>query len=563
MLAERLLRVIESQPEAIAIRDFQMGDITYSKLWELLKSSSNAIDKIFKTEKYIGIVADQDAYAVIAYMAVMLTGRVIVPIDPRHDAKLIEQMLEPFTSKVICGLEINFRTTLNTVSPKDVVGSKSTNYYFRTENSDTYILHTSGTTGMAKPVLADQAALKHVADALAKKYHVTPRSRVLQFAYLSFDSSLIEIWGTLFGGGTIVIAGKKLREDLYGCIEGLLTSQQITSVTLPPSVASGIRDECLRNLDTLILAGDECPTELANRLYKHIPHLINAYGPTESIVCATTFEIHERQESRVPIGMPLLGMEVIISNPDSNGYGEMILVSSYLAKGYARDELRTSKKFSIKDGGRLYYRSGDIGRVRSDGQYEFLGRIDNQVKISGQRIELEGIEAQIRKITKRNDVAVVAVSNKLYGLYVSKTHLSEFDDLTASLMTSLPSYAIPKSYLPINVMPLDLNGKIDRKALKLLVLGTRPLVEIVPRESDEQHEKIISLWAKSLGISQDNIHSNSGFFSLGGDSLGALKLVKAVNDYYGTNLRLSEVIADPATPASMLETVEKHKTGKW
>lgn len=560
MLAERLLQVVKSQPDAVAIRDAHRGDISYSALWDLAKDSSNKIDELFKNEKYVGIVADQDAYAVIASMAVMFTDRIIIPIDPRHDTKLIERMLAPFTSKVICGVEKDFSATFTATSLQNiVVESYDTNYGFETKNGDAYILHTSGTTGRPKPVLADQAALRHVAEVLSERYHITADSKVLQFAYLSFDSSLIEIWSTLFGGGTLVIAGKRLREDLYGCLEELLKNRSITTATLPSSVANGVRDEYLYNFDTLILAGDECPAELANRLYKHIPHLINAYGPTESIICATTYEIHEGQTSRVPIGTPLPGMEVVIENPDQRGHGEMVLVSSYLAQGYAKDDSRTKKKFGINNTGGRYYKSGDIGSVREDGNYDFLGRVDHQIKINGQRIEIEGIEALIRNITKRNDVAVIAVSNNLYCVYRSDTKLSEFDNLATKLQDALPSYAVPKHYVPIQNMLLDMNGKIDRKALKSFISGNRYSEDSEPQGLSNEQSKMTTIWAKLLDISQDKVRSDSSFFSLGGDSLGALKLVKAINEHYLVNLKLSEVIADPATPDSILEAIERHK----
>ena len=324
-------------------------------------------------------------------------------------------------------------------------------------------------------------------------------------------------------------------------------------------MAGNISNDYLHHFETLILAGEECPAELANRLCGRIPHLINAYGPTESIICAATYEIREAQSGRVPIGMPLPGMQIMIDDPDNNGRGEMILVSSYLAKGYTNDALQTKNKFGRDSAGKRFYKSGDIGRVRDDGSYEFLGRVDNQVKINGQRIELEGIEALIRSATGRSDIAVVAVSNKLYCFYRSTKDTPNFENLATQLKQRAPTYAMPRSFIPIQKIPLDRNGKIDRKTLmsnitENLDSGSEPVQE----QSDGFN--MTTLWAEVLEIARDKIDANSNFFSLGGDSLGALKLVKAINDQYSVNLRLSEVISDPATPNSVLETIEKHRS---
>lgn len=560
MLAERLLRVATRYPTAIAIDDLIGGMVSYSEFMSRVRATAAELTKRLGNEKYIGIVADQDSRAIITCVATMLVGKVIIPIDPRHNTGLVEQMLAPFTNKIISGVEKDFSAAFTVISLADVVSNKEAYCSFNVGDTDAYILHTSGTTGKPKPVLASQSALLHVAESLVERYHITSTSRVLQFAYLSFDSSLIEIWSTLLGGGTIVVPGRKLREDLYGCVEGLLKDRRITAATLPSSVAANIRDECLQNFETLVLAGDECPTELVNKIFGHIPHLINAYGPTESIICATTYEIHEIQTSRVPIGLPLPGMEITIDKPDSNGRGEMVLVSSYLAKSYANDVQQTKRRFGLDDVGKRYYRSGDIGRIRDDGNYEFLGRIDNQVKINGQRIELEGVEALIRRAAKKSDIAVVAIANKIYCFYRSNKDLPDLEDIVIQLKGTMPSYAIPQSFVPIEEMPLDLNGKIDRMSL------VNKVVSSVGSEFDNTDKmndsaSMIPLWAESLNIAPDRIDRRTSFFSLGGDSLGALKLVKAINDNYGVNLRLSDIIADPATPDSMLEAVERHRVG--
>lgn len=557
MLADQLLKIVERQPDSVAISDSHRGNITYGELWQYLQATSVALDNHLGQKTYVGGIADQDAYAVIAYIAVMLTGRIIIPIDPRYDASLAGQMLQPFTHDVLSRERTTLLEPFATLLLEELVTKTPAHYTFNTSNADAYILHTSGTTGRPKPVLADQTALLQVASALVERYHITPDSKVLQFAYLSFDSSLIEIWSTLLGGGTLIIPGDALRDDLYGCLEKLLRENRINTATLPSSVAGNVKREHLYTFDTLILAGDECPVELANALYPHIPHLINAYGPTESIICSTTYEIHAEQRGRVPIGTPLPGMRIFIDQPDDNGYGEMLLSSTYLAKGYTNNPELTNSKFQTH-GQQRFYKSGDIGRLTDEGSYEFLGRVDNQVKISGQRVELEGIEAQIRIALKKNDVAVVSVFDKLYCVYRSGEVLAEFNDLKNLLQGSLPEYAVPSLSLPIEKMPLDPNGKIDRKALQAFIANSYTPTEVV-REKESPQFDMIQLWARVLKVPEASIETGVSFFAAGGDSLGALRLVKTINDHYSTSVKLSEIIANPTTLESMLDVVNRSK----
>ena len=562
MLAERLWRVVERYPDTVAINDARRGAISYAQLWHSIQATSAKLEEQFRDEKYIGVIADQDAHAVIVCIAIILSGKVVVPVDPRYDTGLVEHMLKPFTTKIICGVDKQFNAPFTALPLRAVISHDGIERELARENTNAYVLHTSGTTGRPKAVLADQSALLQVACALTKRYHIATGSKVLQFAYLSFDSSLVEIWSTLFGGGTIVIAGGKLREDLYGCLEELLGKHWITVATLPSAVAHNVPDRYLRNLETLVLAGDECPAELANRLHSlHIPHLINAYGPTESIICATTYEICEKQSDRVPIGTPLPGMKITIEDPDERGRGELMLASSYLAKGYPNDALQTKRSFSTGSHGELCYKTGDIGMLRADGQYEFFGRIDNQVKINGQRVELEGVEARIRNLSKRSEIVVLAVSNTLYCLYRSDEALPIFKDIEVKLRGDLPVYAVPQRYIPVKEMKLDFNGKLDRGALKQLILDKQHVGRNDGHRRHDDTSSMIALWAKLLGISQNKVAEDCSFFSLGGDSLSALKLVKAINDQYSVSLRLSEVVAAPASPTSMLAAVEKHRVG--
>jgi non-ribosomal peptide synthetase component F len=281
MLAKYLQKIVENHPKAIAIVDQSLGEVTYEQLWKLILACATNIQQKLGAERYLGLMADQDGRAIITLIATIILGKTIIPIDPRYTPSLAEEILSPYTEHLVVSSPVKNSRHLNQLTLDSLIlqpPNNSVDIEYSSENNDAYILHTSGTTGKPKAVLADQKALLHVALTLKKTYHITHASRVLQFAYLSFDSSLVEIWSTLLSGGTLVIAGSELRSNMYGFLERELSLGSISIVTLPPSIANNLPVDCLSSLDTLVLAGEELPTELANRLLGKPRHLINAYG---------------------------------------------------------------------------------------------------------------------------------------------------------------------------------------------------------------------------------------------------------------------------------------------
>lgn len=580
MLADELERVSRFYPEAVAIDDFNRGKITYFQMWSLVNQVVYHLDEWLQDNQYVGIIADQDGYAIIALVATIISGRTIVPIDPRLSTESIEEMLKPFSLKAIFGRgndDLRKRTNLELLDLDELIHKRTVNHAVKTYTQDSfaYILHTSGTTGKRKAVLAKQSSLMHIAQVLANLYYIDKKSRVLQFAYLSFDSAFIEIWATLLQGGTIIIPGTELRENMYGCLKKILCSNKITIASLPPSIALNCDTDDLAKLDTLILAGEECPARLTNFLYGKVKHLINAYGPTESIICATTYEICSLHDVKVPIGRPLPGMEIILLDSfnireSKTGEGEICLVSDYLAEGYPNDLEMTNKKFKSHDhlSNKRYYITGDYGKILNDGNYEFIGRVDNQIKINGQRVELESIETEIQRFT--NIPRVVAVYLKdddiggLYCVYPSDSmginNLS-IKKIKNTLKNKLPSYMLPQTYVSIDEIPIDLNGKTNRSSVR---------VYLINHLRNEKHnecqcyqntyeEAMIRLWAYSLNTAANTISIDSDFFDLGGDSLAALKLVANINKEFGVELKLSCILREPVTPRNMIETVHQYQ----
>ena len=544
-LKEQFLQTVSKYPNNIAIVS---GDetITYRELKELVARYTDGILSRIPDLR-IGMVADQSTSSVVGLVATIFAEKTIVPIDPRLSAEDIGTMLSQLTHSVL--VDDNFQTYKDTGSLtfhkiSDLLKSPSKMHASPgVRNNDAYILHTSGTTGQPKPVLADSKSLQWVSNELAKKYYIVDKSNVIQFAYLSFDSAFVEIWATLLSGATLIIPGSRIRDNLYGTLGDIAKDYPNLILTLPPSVAENLDDDTLNSIKTLVLAGEELPNVLANALLGKVEHLINAYGPTESIICATTYEIRDQIAARVPIGRALKGMKIVL-DPQTN---EMLLYSDYLAKGYVG---RDDKNAFHGNGDERYYRTGDIATIDSKGNYVFNGRVDRQIKLSGQRFELEGLESRLRGGTNNPLVYLVNVASskttKLYCLYKSK------DPYSITLLNSLLPKNITLAGLSrIDKIPLNSNGKVDYEQLKKLLNldGDTSISE----KKDTRLKEMIGLWQSIFG-SEAPITGTTAFFDLGGDSLTALKLVAQINNQYSTELRLIDVIEND-TPEMLIKLI--------
>lgn len=542
-LKEQFLQTVSKYPNNIAIVS---GDeaITYRELKKLVvRYTDSVLSRI--PDLRIGMVADQSVGSVVSLIATIFAEKTIVPIDPRLSTEDISAMLRQLTLSVL--VDDNFQIdndadslTFHKISDLLKPLPKMRTYPSMRSN-DAYILHTSGTTGRPKPVLADAKSLQWVSNELAKNYYIDDKSNVIQFAYLSFDSAFVEIWATLLNGATLIIPGRRIRDNLYGTLGDLAKDYSNLILTLPPSVAESLDDDTLNSIKTLILAGEEPPSVLVNSLLGKVEHLINAYGPTESIICATTHEIRGRVSARVPIGRPLKGMKIVL-DPQTN---EMLLYSDYLARGYIG---RDDKNAFHDNGDERYYSTGDIASVDSKGNYVFNGRVDRQIKVSGQRFELEGLESRLRSGTNNPLMYLVNMTSskttKLYCLYKNK------DPYSITLLNSLlPKNITLAGLYSIDKVPLNSNAKVDYEQLKkLLNLDSS---KSTSKKEDIRLKEMVELWQGVFGLDAP-ITETTAFFDLGGDSLAALKLVAQINNKYSAELRLIDVIEND-TPEMLIK----------
>jgi amino acid adenylation domain-containing protein len=339
-----------------------------------------------------------------------------------------------------------------------------------------YVIYTSGSTGKPKGVALEHRGLSNLCVTQADAFEVDESSQVLQFASISFDAAVSETFVTLTRGACLHIIRQEALRSAYE-ITSLMEKSQISVVTLPPSLLAVLPKKPLPALKTLVLAGEAWPAELA-RSWAAGRRMLNAYGPTEGTVCATWFRAASSLVHTVPIGKPLANVKVYILDahlsPVPVGVpGEIYIGGPGLARGYLNRPDLTAERFISNpfcaDYSSRMYRTGDKGKYLEDGNIEFLGRIDNQVKLRGYRIELGEIEAAL---LTHEDIANAIViiredhpgERRLVAYVISRAAVNA-QTLRSHLKMTLPDYMLPQTFVFLDELPMSPNGKVDRRAL--------------------------------------------------------------------------------------------------
>ncbi len=485
-----------------------------------------------------------------------------------------------------------------------------------------YVIYTSGSTGKPKGVLLQHHGLVNLALEQIGAFALEPGSRILQFASFSFDAAVSEIFTTLLAGAALVLADRETLLSVPDLL-ALLREQEITVVTLPPSLLALLPAEELPALRTVVSAGERCTAEIAAR-WMAGRRFLNAYGPTEATIGPCWYHVTEvgGAQATVPIGRPIANIQLYVLDQRMEPLpigapGELYLGGVGLARGYlGRPEL-TAERFvpnpflRMEDRGwrmedrhppssilhplssRLY-RTGDLVRYLPDGNVEFLGRIDQQVKIRGFRVELEEIEAALRQHAAVED-AIVLVRNPDAGrgedtpgeqrlvAYVvpdqeqrtknkeqnGETPDSQFSilnsqfsaELRAFLKDRLPEYMLPSAFVLLAAWPMTPNGKVDRKALPAPD-GARLAggdAYAAPRTPTE--EILAGVWSQLLGVALVGIHDD--FFALGGHSLLATRLISRVREVFAVELPVRSLFETPTVAglAGLIEASARTRAG--
>ncbi|QRO01039.1 amino acid adenylation domain-containing protein [Archangium violaceum] len=561
-----------ARPEAVAV-SYEGQKLTYRELEERANKLGNHLRGLgVGPEVRVALSVERSLELVVGMLGILKAGGVYVPLEPSYPAERLAYMMRDAGVSVVLTQEhiadelpaqgellLCLDTEWAQVEAQPAQAPESG---VRAENL-AYIIYTSGSTGRPKGVMLGHRGLCNTAREAGKAHGYGPESRVLQYASMSFDASVCEVFGALVAGASLVLAPKEklLPGEALG---GLLRQEGITAVTLTPSVLAQQEEEGLEGLGTIISAGEACTPELVRRWGKG-RKLLNAYGPTEVTVCATITS--GSVEERVTVGRAWGNVRVYVldeaQRPVPVGVaGELYVGGEGLARGYVGRAELTAERF-VPDGvsgraGERLYRTGDKVRWAENGELEYLGRLDEQVKVRGMRVELGEVEAVLVEHPAVREAAVAqkedAAGNKrLVGYVVPRAgEQVEVGPLRAWLEERLPEHQVPSAWVMLEALPLSTSGKVDKKALPApdgsrsggpeLVLPRTPMEEVVA-----------GIFSRLLGIKQVGVRDS--FFELGGHSLLATQAISLIRNSLGVELALRELF-DAPNVAALAERIE-------
>ena len=573
----------EQTPEAIAVL---FGDefMTYRELNRHANLLARRLRDAAGEQGRVAVRLQRSMETVVALVAALKAGAAYVPIDPAYPEERQRFMLEDSGAAVLV-TQRSLRTLpatggrtvicIDECSPAGAAEGDPGNLGLRTDADDLlFVIYTSGSTGRPKGV-----ALPHRAIVNLLKWYwsgLSPAVRILQFAPLCFDVATLEIFSALCSGGTVVMTDEETRHDITALGE-LVSRARLQQLFLPVVVLDLLAHELqarqlpVPDLRELITAGEQLQVTGAVRDFFERTgcSLHNHYGPSEAhVVTAYTLQGPPAAwPSQPPIGRPISGVRTYIvdasGKPVPRGVpGEILIGGVALARGYWNRPDLTAERF-VPDGisgarGARLYRTGDLGRWNADGQIEYLGRLDHQVKIRGHRIELGEIEAVLSShAAVEQALAVVAEATpgeKCLCAYVVSKPGTEAD-LVPYLKGKLPDYMVPSFVVPLPAMPLTSNGKVDRTKLPAVAgLVSTSLADgyAAPRTPTEQ--RLAELWQEILGVGKVGLEDN--FFALGGHSLLAMRLASRLHEAFHLKVPLNVIFSRP-TVRECAEAIER------
>ncbi|WP_166923722.1 non-ribosomal peptide synthetase [Flavobacterium poyangense] len=527
--------------------------ISYAHLEEYSTKLANCLAQQFNIKKgdFVGIELERNPWMIIAIIGVLKAGAVYVPIDPAYPEARKNYIQQDSECKLVINTEIvnEFKSNLDkyaeesfvTISPKDLA----------------YVIYTSGSTGNPKGVQITHESFVDYVLTFKNHFQLTAQDSVVQQASISFDTSIEEIFPILISGGTLFFHDDK---GDFEALFRLCEQHHITVLSTNPyalQYLNDVYDQYNLSLRTLISGGDTLQADHISNLWDKFA-VFNTYGPTESTVCATYYQI-TKKETVIPIGKPIVNRQVYILESDTTQLtpvgiiGELCISGKGVAAGYLNQPELTKEKFVTNPfkTDAVMYRTGDLGYWMSDGNIGFIGRKDHQIKIRGYRVELGEIEHALQEDQTVTTAVVLAkerAGELVLVAYVVGVNIN-IEVLKKSLRSSLPEYMIPGFYVELESIPLTSNGKIDKKALLAIEdLGAKNIEYVAP--TSDLESQMVLLWEEILGISKIGI--TTSFFDLGGHSLKVIRLINKL-EKLGYKLKVKDVFESP----TILGIIEK------
>ncbi|KAI8833232.1 hypothetical protein BJ741DRAFT_566300 [Chytriomyces cf. hyalinus JEL632] len=532
-------------PSAVAI-EFRGKQLTYQELDAKANGLANILrEKGVSHRDNVGLFVSRSIEMVVGLFATLKAGASYVPLDASFPAERLATMVNEAGCSVILFMDEHLRTLcevtakvsspslalisishalscgnelLNTSKPSEISSGQDT----------CFIAFTSGSTGKPKGVQAHHAGISRLYDEPLKCQKIQHGMRVAQFLAIGFDGAQMEIFMTLSRGAALV-----LRDDM----RLLETIQSVDVLRITPTGLAQFNPDDLPNLKIVFSIGEMLSSSLAEKWASRV-ELINMYGPTETSVTAVG-KVISPEDSVVTVGRPMRGTYAYVLDEQKQVLpcgvlGEVYIGGACVTNGYINSKELNTERFvpNPYTGKGLMYKTGDTGRWLENGELQILGRIDNQVKLRGYRIELEEIENAMCSCAGVTAACAVVKDNVLAAFYTESATV-EVANMRASLQLALPHYMVPTKFIVVDEMPLNSNGKTDRNKLKLIsipsAIDDQGISEGVPEELSSAERALAAIWAQILKLEVGSIHRTTSFFEVGGDSLSVIMMTLRAN----------------------------------
>ncbi|MDK1290423.1 non-ribosomal peptide synthetase [Pseudoalteromonas umbrosa] len=568
-LASSFESQVAQQSDKLAVWSAEES-LTYNQLnTKANKIAHLLLSQGVEKDSLVALCIERSVDLVAAIVGVNKAGCAYVPVDMQLPEQRINFILEDTCADIILTQEALFSELpidSQMVVPLDGQMANTLLDGFGSDNpardekahlsSLAYIIYTSGSTGTPKGVMVENVGVANAVQALALEYKIDHSSNVLQFVSPAFDVAQADIWMALTSGAGLYLVGNDKLAAIEN-VNSVLSEQNITHLSLAASSLSMVKPDSATNLEALIVGGESSNEHMLSLWSKHCRYYL-AYGPTETSICSHTKQ-YLPGVSNKEIGSSIPNVSSYIVSPSLDlmpigAVGELVIGGIGVSRGYLNQQALTNASFIENTfdeySGEKLYRTGDLVKYLDNGSIEFIGRIDEQVKIRGHRIELGEIERHLSELDFLMASAVIAKKDESGDsrliAYISaassdESNISLIEKSKEYLAKKLPEYCVPSIFTVVDRLPLTINGKVDKKSLPEPDLAQLQ-GEFVPL-STEMEVTVGKIWGRVLNRDSDSISAVSSFFELGGDSLLAVRLVTEIEAELNVKLDIKDLFS--------------------